>query len=209
MKEVILFDIDYTLINSQVSKELRRKKYADFLDITEEDVLLTEIEYVKKDSGFTDFDPNEYIDFIAKNYSVGRDRISEIFFQDDNFISAVYSDVVNTLEVEKKDFSLGIFSEGLEDFQMLKLHKSNLLKYFDPNLTFVFKRKLTEDSLKLLPQKCFIVDDNVFVIEGLCEEGSFRPIWLNRKKDDGEKRVYPVIKVLSDLGAVIRTNVTL
>ena len=183
MKEVILFDIDYTLINSQVSKELRRKKFSNLLGISEDDFLLTEKEYVKRDSGFTDFNPNEYVDFIAKKYGVGRDSISEIFFQDENFGRAVYQDVLTTLEALKNDFSLGIFSEGFVDFQMLKLHKSNLLKYFDPNLTFVFKRKLTEDSFKLLPQGCFIVDDNVFVIEGLCKEGSFKPIWLNRKGD--------------------------
>lgn len=186
MKEVILFDIDYTLINSQISKELRRKKFSNLLGISEEDFLLTEKEYVKKDSGFTDFDPNEYVDFTAKKYGVGRNSISEIFFQDENFIRAVYPDVLPSLEILKNDLSLGIFSEGLEDFQMLKLHKSNLLRYFDPNLSFIFKRKLTEDSLKLLPKGCFIVDDNMFVIEGLCEEGSFKPIWLNRKGDDTE-----------------------
>lgn len=202
VREIILFDIDYTLINSQISKELRRERFSKLLGISEEDFSLTEKEYVKKDTGFTDFDPNEYVDFITNKYSVSREDISKIFFDDINFQRALYPDVIASLDKLRNNYSLGIFSEGMEDFQMMKLHRSDILKYFDPKLVFIHRRKLTGEVLSLLPEGCYIVDDNVFVVEALCKTGDCKPIWLNRKKEATQLKC-PEIDEIANLEGVL------
>lgn len=181
MKENILFDIDYVIINTHLLKDNYRKIISELVKVSVGDVCDREKEYVKKDSNFTDFSPEEYIDFIAKSYDVSTQSVSNAFFSENNFKDICYSEVENVLNDLNKDYCLGIFSEGLKDFQMLKLHKSGLLKYFNNETTFIFRRKLTQESLNLIPRNSFIIDDNKFVIEALVQTKLFRPIWLNRK----------------------------
>lgn len=181
MKNIILFDIDYAILNTALFKRNYRSRIAKLLNISIDEFCEKEKDYVKKEEGFTDFNPKEYIDFISKNYGVGTENISKCFFEDENFKDIVYPEVVDMLGDLANDYTLGVFSEGLIDFQLLKLHKSKLLSFFDKDLTFIFRRKLAQESFDLLPKDCFIIDDNYFVVEALNKTKLFKPIWLNRK----------------------------
>lgn len=181
MLNAVLFDIDYTLLNTLISKENCRSKLSTFLNVSVEDFSAIAKDYVRKDMGFTDFNPEEYFDYIGKKYNVRTQDVSKVFLDDENFKNTPYPEVVSSLKDLSRNYRLGIFSEGFEDFQLLKLHKSGLLPYFDQEITFVFGKKLTQESLDLLPRGCFVVDDNYFVVDALCKSGPFRPIWLNRK----------------------------
>jgi len=181
VEDTILFDIDYTLINSSDSKIIRRNKISDLSGFSIEKILEVENSYVKSDSGFTDFNPDDYIVHISKALGVDFEKVKEIFFSDDVFTNALYSDVNNSLEKIHQNYECGVFSEGFEDFQLIKLHKSGILHFFKKEITFIFRRKLTVEVLNLLPENCFIIDDNPSVISALVEAGRFRPIWLNRK----------------------------
>lgn len=195
MGDIILFDIDYTLLNVLISKENCKSKLSKFLNASIEDFSVVEKGYVQKDTGFTDFNPQEYIGYISKKYNVSTQDVSKVFFDEENFKNTPYQEVVPLLETLSKNYRLGIFSEGFEEFQLLKLHKSGLLPYFDQEITLIFRRKLTQKSLDLLPKGCFVVDDNYFVIEALCEAGSFKPVWLNRKT----KEKHPNCETVFDL----------
>lgn len=184
MKNCILFDIDYTLLNSQLFKQNFRERIAKFLNVSAEDFATVEGGYVHRDTGFTDFNPEEYIDYISKNYDAKAQDISRNFFNDVNFKNISYPDVIPALENLVGDYKLGIFSEGFEAFQLIKLQKSGLIKYFEPELTFIYRRKLTKESLNLLPGGCFVVDDNYYVAEALSKVGLFKPVWLNRKTEE-------------------------
>ncbi len=185
MKETILFDIDYTLINTANFKQNFKSKISELLGVSLDDFLKIEQGYVKKGEGFTDFIPQEYISFLSRSFDFNESEISKAFFDDSNFENIFFEDVLECLDNLKRSFDLGIFSEGFNEFQMLKLHKTGILKYFDQNLIFIFNRKLVDDSLKLLPDGCFIIDDNLSVICALEETKRFRPIWLNRKISEG------------------------
>ena len=181
MREKVLFDIDYTLIDTRKFKESFKKKISEFLGISVEDLLLAEQGYVKKDGGFTDFVPQEYIDFIADSFNSDKFGISKAFFDDENFADIVFPDVYESLETLSKILDLGIFSEGFRDFQLLKLYKTGIFNFFNENLIFIFRRKLTPEALNMIPKGCFIVDDSPSVISVLKEKQDVRPIWLNRK----------------------------
>ena len=90
----------------------------------------------------------------------------------------------------------------------MKLHRSKLLGYFNRDLLYVFKRKLTGEALSVLPKGCYIVDDNVFVVGALREAGIFKPIWLDRNKGNKEQQTYPTIGVLSDLKDMVKNYST-
>ncbi|MBU0534705.1 MAG: HAD family hydrolase [Patescibacteria group bacterium] len=195
MRDTILFDIDYTLLNTLVFKENCRSKLSEFLNISVEDICVAEKGYVKKETEFTDFNPEEYIDYISKKYNVSTQDVGKAFFDDENFKNISYPEVVSLLEALSKNYKLGIFSEGFKSFQLLKLHKSGLLAYFDREVTFVIRRKLTQKSLDLLPKGSFVIDDNYFVADALCKAGSFKPIWLNRKT----KEKHPDCETVFDL----------
>ncbi len=188
VKEIILFDIDYTLLNTSISKKNFRVRISELLNIPLKDFLVVEKNYVKKEKGFTGFKPEEYIDYISKNFNANSSDISKTFFDERNFVNTPYPEVPDLLESLFGKFNLGVFSEGFEDFQLSKLHKSNLLEYFDRDLVFIFRRKLTKEALDLIPKGCFIVDDNLPVVCGLVEANQFKPLWLNRKTKEKHER---------------------
>ncbi len=181
MKPIILFDVDRTLIDTTKFKQKLKFKISQLLNISLEDFLKVEQGYVKKGEGFTDFIPQEYIKFLSTEFQFDESKISKAFFDDENFQDILYGDVLDCLKSLSEHYTLGIFSESFKDFQMLKLHKTGLLTYFDQNLVFIFQRKLTEESLKLLPENCFIIDDNLPVINALTQTGKYKAIWINRK----------------------------
>ena len=181
MKEVILFDVDRTLIDTTKFKEKIKLKISQLVNISLEDFLKIEQGYVKKGEGFTDFIPQEYIKFLSNKFGFDESKISNAFFDENNFKDILYDDVLDCLKSLSEHYTLGIFSESFKDFQMLKLHKTGLLPYFNQDLVFIFKRKLTEEAFSFLPEGCFIVDDNLPVIRALEETRRFKPVWLNRK----------------------------
>lgn len=195
MRQKILFDVDYTLIDTAKFKENFKRKITGLLDISFEDFLLAEQDYVKKDCGFTDFVPQDYIDFISDKFNFDKLMIAEAFFNDENFSNIVFPDVYPSLEILSKMYDLGIFSEGFKEFQLLKLRKTGLFDFFDENLIFIFRRKLTESNLKLLPQECFVVDDNIESILALGEFSRFKPVWINRKTDRADGKYFTIFNL--------------
>jgi len=202
VKEIILFDIDYTLLDTSVSKRYYREKISKLANVSIDDFILVEQEYKKKDSGFTDFHPDDYIEHVCKFYNLNEKSVRELFFSDDNFKDALYDDVVPTLKTLSDKFNLGIFSEGFEDFQLTKLHKSGIMNFFEKDLTFIFRRKLEESSLALLPYNCFVVDDNPSVVEALAKTDNFKTFWLNRKSNEKDL-VCTTIHGLKELNSLI------
>lgn len=184
MKEIILFDIDYTLLDTSVSKRYYREKISRLANVSIDDFILVENKYKKRDSGFTDFHPEYYIKHICKSYNLNENDVRELFFSDDNFKDALYDDVVSTLKELSERFNLDIFSEGFEDFQLTKLYKSGIVSFFEKDLTFIFRRKLEKESLALLPSNCFVVDDKLSVVQTLVKNDKFKTFWLNRKSNE-------------------------
>ncbi|MBW6441811.1 hypothetical protein K0B04_02800, partial [Patescibacteria group bacterium] len=144
--------------------------------------------YVKKEQGFTDFIPQEYINFISETFQKDSLDISKAFFDEKNFENVLFTDVMKALNSLSGIYDLGIFSESFKEFQLLKLHRTNVLNYFNPDLIFIYSRKLTQEALDSLPDNCFIIDDNPEVISGLIESGRFKPIWLNRKTQEEHEK---------------------
>lgn len=203
MKEIILFDIDYTLINSAISKEIRREYISKEFGLDIDEIIIAEKGYIPKDTGFTDFNPNDFVSHLSNTLNADVRKMHDIFFDDSVFLNALYPEVITCLESLSGNYSLGIFSEGFRDFQLTKLHKSGIINFFKKDLTFISRRKLTESTLSLIPYGSYILDDNPEVIAALHKVGIFEPIWVNRntKEEHGEcKTIFDLFGTRNILG---------
>ena len=106
-------------------------------------------------------------------------------FKESRFLKhKVYEEVINVLDSLKKVAILGIFSEGDLDFQIEKLIKTDIKKYFDEIHTHIVSDKLGEIKkiiAKYANNKLFLVDDKLSILNNL---KNFMPsvftIWVKR-----------------------------
>ncbi|OGH39313.1 MAG: hypothetical protein A3B44_02420 [Candidatus Levybacteria bacterium RIFCSPLOWO2_01_FULL_38_21] len=106
-QKVVLFDIDYTLFNTDVFKETQLKKHS------------------------------------------------------------VYDEVYDVLKKLSKIARLAIFSEGETNFQKTKLHRTDIMKYFNEHDIHISKSKidkLTPVIRKYSYGKLFLVDDKLSIL---------------------------------------------
>ena len=107
------------------------------------------------------------------------------FFKESKLIKhQVYEEVIGVLESLKEIAILGIFSEGDLEFQLQKLVKTDIKKYFEEIHTHIVLDKLGEIKKvfeKYRSNKIFLVDDKLTILHDL---KNFMPavfaIWIER-----------------------------
>lgn len=181
MRDAILFDFDRTLFDTSLFGREISEKIEKLLNIPPGLFNNIKKQYQSKLLNPTDFDPDDFLLLLSKESSVSLQDLKKTFFKDSQcYKSAVYSEVIDVLKKLRKQSELGIYSEGVIDWQMLKLRNSGLIKFFDPKLIFIFRRKTLPEALAKLPKDCVIVEDNLQVIDEL-SQNKFNSIWINRK----------------------------
>lgn len=178
--KIILFDLDRTLFDTdwfgvrmrQILEEMTGFKY---------EVIQARIDVYKNG-----LESNLWFDFreLVKDFADSDEEYSKIVhaFVSDQTAFRVYDDVRDCLSnLKDKGYTLGIFSEGVEWFQEIKLDKIGIRKYLGSELLFIGLNKRTKEFLDQIPEGAVIVDDNPEVIEVLENDGRFVPVWLNRK----------------------------
>jgi len=165
MKQIILFDIDYTLINTNkliakaVSIIIKRKKNGK----------------INKNLEL----PNHKSPIIK--------LLLKYYLTPANLKDCIYPDTFKILKLLKNEgVELGIFSEGNYNIQIQKLRVSKLLPYFNPDLIFIQKNKISilNKSILLLAKKSidntYIVDNKKNIITRASQIG-IKGFLINRK----------------------------
>ena len=203
MKGVILFDIDHTLIDTVRVKVLTVKNLALKLNISQR--LLKKIvrEYTDSLKTSTDFNPDNYLSTISKHFAKNKDELSEVFFDRATYSMSLFPEIQNVLAKLSTSTRLGVFSEGFVDFQTRKLILSDIYKYFDKKLIFISKRKMLPGSLKKLPPKSVIIEDNLTNAEVSQDLGIYKVLWVNRK----DRMIQPKIDTIYSLGDLLNKDV--
>lgn len=178
-----MFDIDRTLLDTQKFKILFPRIFSKELDIEERDFETAELGYLSSLESSTDFYHIDYLSFLSRKLRVPLSNLKRIYLDKNLFKKSLFKDTITVLEKLHRKYTLGIFSEGIESFQVLKLKKSGIYKFFDPKQIFIFRRKLETENLQKLLKGAFIVDDKEEVIKALLDYGGFEPVWLNFKSD--------------------------
>lgn len=198
MSDIILFDIDNTLIDTKkLLDEFIKPAFAQKLEVPLSDFKAKSDQYWQQLEDSTDFNPDDYIDFVAKAYEVDPQVLREVLPTPDWYRQSVFMDVVPTLTELSLTHKLGIFSQGNPEYQRLKLDLGDIEHFFQPELVFFHQRKLLPEVITKLPQSV-IVDDKLPVIQALQSQPQILPIWVSRGGGIGPTGT-PTIHSLSDI----------
>ena len=105
----------------------------------------------------------------------------------------------------KDVYTFGIYSQGFESLQRLKIKLSETENYFNKDLIFIDRDKIRPKFVAKLPTRTTVVDDKKEVIEALA---STRPdlclVWINRIDD--EKIETPQARTIRSLDGLIESD---
>lgn len=175
MRKIILFDLDYTLYDSKVFINGKIDAYAERFGLYRALVEKKEQEAAEEVlTHYGEFVHEEYAKTVAQLLGIPRrwKEIFEIAFEEDLHKRAVYHEAENVLGFLKRDFRLGLFSQGDQVLQRTKLEKSGLLQYFEENLVFIFGEKIPEiEPLAKKFQVFSALDDKSEVVDEWSKSG--------------------------------------
>lgn len=185
-KKIILFDWDDTLFSKTEYKKRLSLALANVSKIPEDEVWKFEEEYFESLDKSGDFRIDNFLKFISQRSEI---KIDLTNFVNDNlniYSGSVFSEVINVLNQLRNTFVLGVYSQGFNDLQRMKIKNSGLENYFDEKLIYINSNKLDPKFIATLPTESIIIDDKKEVIETLKQlRFDLELIWINRK--DGEK----------------------
>ncbi|HZZ98904.1 MAG TPA: HAD family hydrolase [Candidatus Saccharimonadia bacterium] len=171
MTTPILFDIDKTLIDTEHLRQHMQDLATAELKISKEVYEKANKKFVSTLEHPHDFHPTGFFQYLEKHHGSTAKYLLQRFYEPAMFESFAYPDVLPALKRLSQSHPLGIFSEGFASFQTKKLELSGLMRYFNPGLTFIFRRKLSPDSLALVPKNALIIDDALDVVKALVDLG--------------------------------------
>lgn len=202
--KIIFFDIDDTLIDS--SNKLGPLFYlriADQIGISVEKIIEIKNKYRLTLEKGSDYWPSDLLNFICGEVNMDSEKMLDPFNAIEIYKESVFPEIHKTLEKLSKNYTLGIFSEGFEEYQLKKIGLSGLIKYFDKKWIFVERRKLSVKSISKIPAEATVIDDKKEVIEQLKSlRSDLKLVWINRNDSDILDGI-TTIKNLDDLQKIL------
>lgn len=139
------------------------------------------------------------------------------FFKESKLLKhKIYEEAIKVLDSLNKIAILGIFSEGDIEFQIEKLIKTDIKKYFDEIHTHIVSNKVSEIKkvfTKYAGNKIFLVDDKLSILSDL---RNFMPsvftIWVKRGPFAENQKEIPgfipdaEVENLSEVVKIIKSN---
>lgn len=205
MKQILLFDIDRTIFDTDKQNKLLKEnilKVANSKAFKKLDKIYSKYKKsITRKGDYIDYRPEDLSKFISKSFEIVSSlKIQDVYYAKKyNFIykDSIYKDFLKILPDLYIEFVLGIYSEGYTKFQNHKFKSMGISKYFDPNLIFIVPAKDTPEVLSKIPKEAIIVDDKERICELLTQNG-IKAIWLN-KNNERKSEKFTTIHKLTDL----------
>ena len=201
-KKIILFDWDDTLFSKKLYKGNLLSNLARICEINEEEATAADNEYFNNLIKSGDFKIEDYLSFFKKRFNK---KINSEDFNTDKlgiYSKALFTETIEFLEKMKNDHTLGIYSQGFESLQRLKIKFSGIQNYFDEDLIFISRDKIQIEFVAKLPTGVIVVDDKKEVIIRLSEtRPDLELVWINRV--DQEKLKTSQIKTIKSLDELL------
>jgi phosphoglycolate phosphatase-like HAD superfamily hydrolase len=201
-KPLILFDIDQTLFNTPQFIKVMRQQLAEVLKISPQELEDVIEKYLTDLPHAADFSPNHYLAFMAKKYHADLTKLEAIMYDKTNFGSALFPETLSVLlRLKEEKYPLGLYSEGVLEWQTNKLKANNILEFFEPQHRHILPRKMDRSLLESIPEGTLIIDDKPAIIEFLQEFPQVIPLHIVRDntKPTGEY----TLSSLNDLFAIL------
>lgn len=198
-KKVILFDWDDTLFSKTIYKKNLITNLARVCDVSEEKATKADDEYFSNLTKSGDFSIEDFLIFFEQRFNK---KIDLEDFSTDKlgiYSKALFPETIEVLEKMKDEYILGIYSQGFDGLQRIKVKYSGIEPFFDQNLIFVDSDKTRVGLVKKLPIGATVIDDKKEVIEALKElRPDLKLVWVNRN-DDNKLDGVLTIKSLDEL----------
>lgn len=169
MKKVIFFDLDYTLYDSQAFIEGKIDAYTQRFGLDKAFVEEKEQETAEEIlAHYGKFIHEEYAKTLAQRLGIPKrwKQILEISFEETLHNEALYAESKTVLEKLKRDFELGLFSQGDLDLQRAKLEKTGLQNYFNADMVLIFGEKTSKiPEIAQKYQVFAVLDDKPEVVD--------------------------------------------
>ncbi|OGD86299.1 hypothetical protein A2164_03295 [Candidatus Curtissbacteria bacterium RBG_13_35_7] len=203
MKKIILFDIDHTLIDSDLLYKLINNNLTSSLKINKTAYMNLRRQYLNSLLCSNDFNADDFIKLVAKKFNKNQKLVYKYFLKQPKlYQQALFLDTKPALTKLSKKYTLGIFSEGFTKFQTFKIKNAKIDHFFAIKHIYIFRRKLKKSALINLPKKVIIIDDNLQVLKNLNKLNQFNLIYLNRKSRKTHPQI-PTIHKLNQLTSII------
>jgi FMN phosphatase YigB (HAD superfamily) len=183
-KKVILFDWDDTLFSKAEYKKNLRSNLARICEVSEEEIFEFEEKYFENLTRSDNFQIDDFVKSFSDEFNK---KIDLKDFSSDKlgiYSKALFPESINTLKKLKNNFQLGIYSQGFDSLQRIKIKSSGIEDFFDEKLIFIDRNKLDSSFIETLPDKAIIIEDKKEVIEALKQIGRFQLFWINRNTDE-------------------------
>jgi len=182
--KIILFDWDDTLFSKVEYKKNLRSNLARICEVSEEEIFEFEEKYFNGLINSGDFQIDDFVNSFSKKFNK---KIDLEDFSTDRlgiYSSALFPETIGVLNKLKINFRLGIYSQGFDSLQRIKIRSSGIENFFDQSLICINRNKLDPDFIKKLPNDAIIIEDKKEVIEKLKNTGRFQLFWINRNNDE-------------------------
>lgn len=203
MSQVIFFDIDRTLFDAVKFKGLVKAQICLACGVEEANYDDATIRYLSQLEETNDFNPEDFITFIAKDFGINKQKVQNIYYGEESYSNALYSDVPMVLQDLAQEYTLGIFSQGFTQYQLKKLEFTGIFKYFSKDQIIISRRKLEDTTLRKLGRDGAVIDDKPEVVSAVKDNTEITPIWLNRLSPYDLPEVH-TIHTLYDLEQILK-----
>jgi len=204
-EHIVYFDIDKTIINTPEIKNGFVAALAQELGISETAIADLVTAYTTPLESSTDFDPEALAQHIVENL-LAKQATSEKLLQlifDVIAPVVVFEEVVQVLEILARmpDVRLGIFSEGVREWQEVKLKNSGLDVHFaNEKLRGIYTRKLLSEVIAGLRPNSVVVDDKKQVVNAIAAQRlDVTAVWINRGDREPEAALHASVLVITSL----------
>ena len=185
---IILFDIDFTLLDTEhLRNTIQNNRLPTLFGVSFQEIRSFTDQYLSALDSSIEFCPRMYARLLSNRLDKTKEKAAlDIFLNNPkDFRAALYPEIAPVLEELCKKHRLGIFSEGDREFQKAKLEKSEIRKFFDPDLIFIFPTKGDKldyiwEKVKNRQSPVLIVDDNLEHITKISKT-QFTPLLIDRK----------------------------
>ena len=167
-KSVLLFDIDYTIFNTDRFKKKISEYIYRYFHLEKNSIDLFDKQYQEGIQEKIGINIKDYSEQLSKKFSLPPDRIFNLIMDNQNlYLHSLYPDTLPALSLLSKKHILGIFSQGYISFQMNKLNKMGILPFFDEKHIYIFPHKIHKDNMEKLPKNAVVIDDKLSVVEAI------------------------------------------
>lgn len=183
--KVVLFDIDYTLFNTEKYRDSAFGKLATLLQYSIEDFIPVAMQTYDELREHASFDPALFTKQLLGHVStsLSPEDLEKVWWEDNLFTSCLYSEAKGVLRaLEKKDILLGIFSSGGSRLQHKKI--KSIAHFFakeDIHIHALKNEKVKSIMKQYESCDVFVVDDYIPVlIDTKAANSNAVTIWVRR-----------------------------